>query len=129
MENFKLIEERKNILFKRKEIKFSVKSKVTPSHSEVGKFISEKFSTPMETIKIKNILGKFGSNEFVVTTNIYNSKEDKEITERKSKKDDLLMKSIEAPKEEIKENVSEEKPENLLKEIPSEEKPSEEKVE
>ena len=83
----------------------------------------------METIKIKNILGKFGSNEFVVTTNIYNSKEDKEITERKSKKDDLLMKSVEAPKEEIKENVSEEKPENLLKEIPSEEKPSEEKVE
>lgn len=64
MENFKLIEEKENPLFNRREIKFSVDAKVTPSNVEVGKFISEKFSSPLETIKIKNILGRFGSNSF-----------------------------------------------------------------
>lgn len=87
MENFKIIEEKENPLFKRKEIKFTIDAEITPSHANIEKLISEKFSTQLENIKIKNILGKFGSKTFTVSVNIYASKEDKENTEPKSKKD------------------------------------------
>lgn len=87
MENFKIIEEKKNPLFNRKEIKFSVDAKITPSHADARKIISEKFSTPEENIRIKNILGKFGSKTFTISANIYSSEQDKLDTEGKSKKD------------------------------------------
>ena len=113
MEDFKLIEEKENPLFKRREIEFSVNVNITPSNAEVGKFISEKFSAPLETIKIKKISGRFGSHSFIVTTNVYASKEDKESIERKSKKDDALKPVEEKPSEELEqEATSEEKTES-----------------
>ena len=112
MDDFKLIEEKENPLFKRREIEFSVNANITPSNAEVGKFISEKFSAPLENIKIKKISGRFGSHSFRVTTNVYASKEDKESIERKSKKDDAL-KPVEVPAEELEqEATSEEKTES-----------------
>ena len=87
MKNFKILTERENPLFKRREIKASVEAEVTPSRVDTEKLISEKFSTQTENIKIKKISGKFGSKTFTITTNIYNSKEDKDNTELKSKKD------------------------------------------
>lgn len=86
MENFKILEEKENHLFNRKEIKLSVEAEVTPSNSEVEKFISEKLSVPVENIKIKKISGKFGSKTFTIIINIYNSKEDKDRKELKIKK-------------------------------------------
>ena len=94
MENINIIEERENPLFKRKEIKLSVDAEVTPSHADARKIISEKFSTNEENIRIKNILGKFGSKTFTISANIYVSEQDKLDTEGKSKKD--------AVKEELK---------------------------
>ena len=90
MENFNIIEERENPLFKRKEIKFSVDAEITPSHADARKIISEKFSTNEENIRIKNILGKFGSRTFTISTNIYTSEQDKLNTEGKSKKDGVV---------------------------------------
>ena len=87
MENFKIIEQKENPLFKRKEVKINVETDVTPSHIDAEKLISEKFSTQIENIKIKKISGKFGSRTFTITTNIYASKEDKENIEPKSKKE------------------------------------------
>ncbi len=87
MENFNIIEERENPLFKRKEIKFSVDAEITPSHTDARKIISEKFSTNEENIRIKNILGKFGSKTFTISANIYASEQDKLDTEGQSKKD------------------------------------------
>jgi len=87
MENFNIIEEKENSLFKRKEIKFSVDSEVNPSHADARKIVSEKFSTPEENIRIKKILGKFGSKNFTILVNIYASEQDKLDTEGKSKKD------------------------------------------
>jgi len=85
MENFKILEEKENPLFNRREIKLSVDAEITPSNSEAEKFISEKFSTPIENIKIKKISGRFGSKTFTIIVNVYNSKEHKEA-ESKSKK-------------------------------------------
>jgi len=86
MENFKILEQKENPLFKRKEVEVSVDSEITPSHTEVEKLISEKFSTEIENIKIKKIHGKFGSKNFLISAKIYESQEEKDRTEQKSKK-------------------------------------------
>ncbi len=82
----KILEEKENPLFNRKEIKLEIEADVTPSHVEVEKLISEKFSTAPENIKINFIKGKFGIKKFLVITKIYKSKQDKDNTEIKTKK-------------------------------------------
>lgn len=82
----KILEEKENSLFNRKELKLEIESDVTPSHAEIEKLISEKFSADAEKIKINKIEGKFGVRKFLVLANIYNSKEDKENFEIKTKK-------------------------------------------
>ena len=82
----KIIQEKENPLFNRKEIQMSVETEVTPSNSDIEKLICEKFSTPIENIKIKKILGKFGSRTFTIIANIYASKEDKNHVEPEKKK-------------------------------------------
>jgi len=136
MENFNIIEEKKNSLFKRKEIKFTIGAEITPSHTEVRRIISEKFSTPEENIRIKKILGKFGSNDFTISVNIYDSEQDKLDTEGPSKKDAVAQpetpaeQPVEAPTEAPtqKDPVVEPVTETLV-EQPVEEKPAEESKE
>lgn len=82
----KIVEEKQNSLFNRKEIKLLVESSVNPSKTDSEKLVSEKFSTTPENIAIKKIKGKFGRNTFLITANIYSSKEEKEKTEPKPKK-------------------------------------------
>lgn len=83
----KIIEEKQNPLFNRKEISAEISADVTPNKQEVKKLIAEKLKTHPETIIIKNILGKFGSKEFTINAHIYNSVEDKEKIEPNKKKD------------------------------------------
>ena len=83
--DLKIIEEKANPLFNRKELQLKVQAKIIPSRAEIGKLISEKFSTPLENIEIKKISGKFGSNSFDIITFIYESKEDRMSTESKPK--------------------------------------------
>ena len=90
--DFKIISEIENPLFNRKEIEGEIHSEVTPSREEVTKIISEKFSAPSETIKIRTIKGKFGQKVFLIVANIYKSKEDKDKIENKKKKDIALEK-------------------------------------
>ena len=85
MENFKILEEKENPLFNRKEIQTSIEAEITPNSLDVKKLISEKFSTQIENIKIKKISGKFGSKTFTITANIYSSKEDKDKIEPEKK--------------------------------------------
>jgi len=87
MKNFNIIEEKENPLFKRKEVKFTINAAITPSHAIARKIISEKFSTLEENIRVKNILGKFGSKNFTISAHIYASEQDKLDTEGQSKKD------------------------------------------
>jgi len=106
-----IIKEISNPLFKRKEIKATLESEISPSNSEVEKQLAEKFSVPAKNIKIKNILGKFGSKIFTINANIYESADDKETTEPKSKKQrDAEAPKEEAPKQETKpKEIKEEK--------------------
>lgn len=88
----KIIQEKENLLFKRKEIQGSVESEVTPSRANIKELISKKFSTSDDSIKIKKILGKFGSKTFIIGANVYSSKEDKERIEPESKKEKVEKK-------------------------------------
>ncbi len=110
VEDFKILKEIQNPLFNRKEIQISIKTQITPRKEDAEKLICEKFSTQLENIKIKKIIGKFGSKIFTITTNIYKSKQDKENTEPKLKKQTEETKT---PKEVIK---KENKPEENKKE-------------
>ena len=85
MENFNILEEKINPLFLRKEIIAEVQAESVPSHVEVEKLISEKFKSPVENFKIKQIKGKFGSNTFRIIVFIYKTKEEKENIEPKPK--------------------------------------------
>ena len=83
----KILEERHNHLFKRKEIRASLDSEITPSRSHILELLSKKFETPKENIKIKGIRGNFGIKNFTIEANIYNSVEEKDMVELKKKKE------------------------------------------
>jgi ribosomal protein S24E len=85
MKNSKILKQRENPLFNRKEIVVSIEANVTPKMQEAEEFIAKEFSSHIDNIKIKKIKGRFGSNNFIITAKIYNSKEDKEKIEPKSK--------------------------------------------
>jgi ribosomal protein S24E len=85
MTNLKIIKETENPLFNRKEVQVEINSDVTPSHGEVEELVSKKLSVDKENIKIKKIHGRFGSRDFLITINVYKSKEDKDKTEPKVK--------------------------------------------
>ncbi len=96
----KILEEKNNELFDRKEIKSVVEAEITPSRKEILDVLAEKYKVPKENIKIKGIHGKFGSKTFAVEANIYSSKETREKVELKKKKEQESEKP-EMSKEEI----------------------------
>ena len=83
----KVISEKENPLFKRKEVKVSISSEKSPSREEISKLLSEKFSIPAENVKIKGIWGSLGSKIFDIEANLYSSKKDKDLVEFKKKKE------------------------------------------
>ena len=85
MEQIKITNERENPLFKRKEVKISINSSITPSKQEIENIIYTKFSIDKETIAVKKVNSKFGSKTFIIDANIYSSREDKEKIEPKPK--------------------------------------------
>jgi ribosomal protein S24E len=98
------IHETKNLVFDRKEVQANVISENSPNNKEIITLLSKKFSVPEEGIELKGIYGKFGSKEFKIKANIYNSKEAKSKVERKSKKEiENEKKEAEAAKEAKKE--------------------------
>ncbi len=83
----KIIKEEENKLFNRNEVEGTIESEKTPSREDVLGILSKKYSVPIENIKIKEILGKFGAKVFSVKANVYSSKEDKDKIELKKKKE------------------------------------------
>jgi ribosomal protein S24E len=113
----RIISDIKNPLFNRREIQGEMESDSTPKREEVLKVLSEKFSVDSEDIKIKFIRGNFGSKNFSVSANIYDSKEDKDKWEIKKKKEaekkiPETEKVREVQPEEQKENTAEEQKES-----------------
>lgn len=87
MTKLKIIKQRENPLFGRKETEIIFESNVPPKMQEAEELLAKEFSVAPENVKIKKIAGKFGSREFLISANIYSSKEDKEKTEIKTKKE------------------------------------------
>ncbi len=83
----KVIQEKKNALFSRNEVKLEVKAEVTPSKKEAMKMISEKFKVDEKLIRIRDILGKFGVSIFIVTADVYDSAEDFNRIVKKTKQE------------------------------------------
>lgn len=96
----KVIEDKNNSLLKRREIKVIVEAEKNPSMQEAGKLILEHFKAQEENVAIKQIKGKFGRDTFLITANIYHSKEDKEKTEPKIKKKGKAVKEATEEKKE-----------------------------
>jgi ribosomal protein S24E len=86
MEKFTIVTQKQNPAFNRKELVLSVDTNVTPKISEAEAFIAKEFSSSAENVKIREIKGRFGSTNFVITANIYSSKEEKDKIEDKAKK-------------------------------------------
>ena len=84
-ENLTILKEKKNPVFDRKEIEVNVKRDVSPKIKEAEELIGKEFSANPENVKIKKIKGRFGSNSFIITANIYSSKEEKDKVETKIK--------------------------------------------
>jgi ribosomal protein S24E len=85
MEKLVILKEKKNPIFNRREIEVNAVMNVSPKIKEAEEFIGKEFSADAENVKIKKIKGRFGSNNFVITANIYSSKEDKDKIETKIK--------------------------------------------
>ncbi len=84
---FDVVKQTENPLFGRKEVRLEMDHESSPKKSEVEALISEKFSSPVENIKIKSISGNFGTRRFTIVANIYGSAQDKDRIEIKSKKE------------------------------------------
>ena len=87
MAEIKVLEEKENPLFKRKEVHVLIYSEKSPSREEVSNILSKKFSVPSINVKIKAISGNFGSKTFNIEANLYSSKENKDSIELKKKKE------------------------------------------
>ena len=117
MKNFKIISETRNPLFKRKELEASVEAEITPGRYEVKLTLAKQLKIPEDQIKIKNVLGRYGSKIFNISANVYDTIEDRDYTEPKTdkeKKDEAQAKVVEekakeeaAAKEPAKEEVAE----------------------
>jgi ribosomal protein S24E len=86
MEKFTIVTQKENPAFNRKELVLSVDTNVTPKITEAEAFIAKEFSSSAENVKIREIKGRFGSTNFIITANIYSSKEEKDKIEDKAKK-------------------------------------------
>ncbi len=82
----KVLEEKDNSLLNRKEVKIVVEAGKNPSLQEAGKIVAEKFKSSEDLVAVKGVKGKFGRNTFLISANIYNKKEDKDILEKKKEK-------------------------------------------
>lgn len=125
----KILKESQNPLFNRKEVFASTESVVSPSNDEVSATLAKKYSIEKNAIRIKGIHGKFGTNEFTITANIYPSNEERDNVERLTKKEKEIEKKA---AEEAAKPVEEEKPTEVPKEEPipaAEESPVEAPVE
>ena len=79
--NLKIISEKENHLFSRKEVIVELKREGSPKKSEIEGFLATKFSSPVDAIKIDDVVSKFGSDLFLVHAKVYKSKEDKDSIE------------------------------------------------
>lgn len=87
MEKLTILNDSKNPLLNRHEIQIVVKAPVSPKTSEAQEFVAKEFSSLADNVEILKIKGNFGSDKFTITAHIYNSKEEKDKMENRTKKE------------------------------------------
>jgi len=80
-----IIQQFRNDLLKRNEIKGIIKSNGNLGYENAMKTVVEKLKTTEENIVLKNVKSKFGRDTFLIEALIYDSVEDKENIEPKKK--------------------------------------------
>lgn len=80
-----VIKEDKNALFGRREVELEIKSDSTPSKADALKEVATKLGVAEDSVVIKVINGKFGSQVFDTVAFVYDSTELKEKVEPKKK--------------------------------------------
>ena len=100
----------RNELFKRNEINAEVEAEKNLSFDEARKMISEQTKKPEESIDVYNVKGNFGSHNFVISANVYDSANDLKKAEQKTQKQrkaeaEEKGKPVEEKKEEVKEEA------------------------
>jgi ribosomal protein S24E len=126
----KIISENKNLLFKRNEVVLEVQAEKVPTLEEAKKLVAEKTSSPEENVKIKKVDSKFGSRTFKIYSNVYESKEEKEAIEFKTKQEkEAEAKAEEERRKAEAEAKAAEEAAKAEAEKPAEEAPKEEAVE
>ncbi len=115
--DLKIIKEQQNLLFDRKEIAATTVEKVVPKREDVMKALAEKYSVPVDAVRILTIKGSFGSREFTINANIYSSKEQRNEHEKLTKKEKELDEKMNAPEPETP--VEEPKQEEKVEEEPA----------
>lgn len=81
----RILEDNKNSLLKRREIKFVMESVSNPGFENSKNVLAEKVKTEKENIAIKFIKNNYGTRDFVIEAFIYDSKQDREKIEPKVK--------------------------------------------
>jgi ribosomal protein S24E len=71
-----IIEEKRNDLFSRKELKINIEAEIIPSKEEVKKIITDKFHSNENLVRINKIKGKFGTHLFLIEADIYDSEKE-----------------------------------------------------
>lgn len=82
----KVTQEKKNLMLPRRELDLSISSNSAPSYKDITLNLSKKYSLPEENIKVKKVSGKFGSQDFIASVFLYESKKDLDKIEVKTKK-------------------------------------------
>jgi ribosomal protein S24E len=85
--SLEIIYENKNPLFDRKEVALAYEAEKTPSKIEVIEMLADKFKAKKELIRLQKIEGKFGSNVFKITADIYGTQEEFNRLVKKTKKE------------------------------------------
>jgi len=132
----KVVQEKENPLFSRKELVLEIKSNSVPKREDVLKEVSKKFSAGEDLIRIQSIKGKFGVQIFSAIVDVYSSKKEFERVVKKTKKETEKEKKeaeekrkaeAEAKKAKEEESKKTEEPKEELKEEKDEEKKEEAK--
>lgn len=83
----KVILEKENPLFSRKEVQLEVEQQVTPSTEEAKEVLVKQFGADKDLIRIRTISSRFGTNVFVISADLYKSKEDFNRIVKKTKQE------------------------------------------
>jgi ribosomal protein S24E len=80
-----ILKDARNDLLKRREIEAVDNVDSNPGFENSKKNIAEKLKTQEENIVVKNVTGKFGSDDFLINAFIYDSKDEMTKVEPRKK--------------------------------------------